>query len=153
MTPVMREKGPIPMAAWVVAGVVVSLALAGMLVVLIRHPPGYVFPLLFLLGVSPVLLGGYVLLVGFVYQDAKRRGMRHVMWTWLAILVPNGIGIVLYFLLREPIPVFCSACGAPAQRGFAFCSRCGIGMAPACTKCQKVCQTGWSHCPYCGTGL
>jgi hypothetical protein len=152
MTPVIREKGAIPLTAWAVAAGVVALALTGLLFVAMRHG-GNPIPLMLFLAVGPLFLGGYVLLVGFVYQDAKRRGMRYVMWTWLAILVPNGIGIILYFLLRDPIPVFCSACGAPAQPGFAFCSRCGIGMAPACPKCHKVCQAGWSHCPYCGTNL
>ncbi len=38
-----------------------------------------------------------ILLIGFVYADAKRRGMRHVMWTLLAIFIPDAIGIILYF--------------------------------------------------------
>ncbi len=33
----------------------------------------------------------YVLLIGFVYVDAKRRGMRYVMWTLLAIFIPNTL--------------------------------------------------------------
>ena len=44
-----------------------------------------------------------VLLIGYVNADARRRGMRYVMWTWLAILIPNAIGIILYFVLREPL--------------------------------------------------
>ena len=103
MTPVIREKGAIPLTAWAVAAAVVALALTGLLFVAMRHG-GNPIPLMLFLAVGPLFLGGYVLLVGFVYQDAKRRGMRYVMWTWLAILVPNGIGIILYFLLRDPIP-------------------------------------------------
>ena len=152
MTPVIREKASIPIAAWVVAVVVVALALIGVVFALTRHS-GFVFPAVLLLLIGPAILGGYALLIGYVYADAKRRNMRYVMWTWLAILVPNGIGIILYFLLRDPWPVYCSRCGAVAQAGFAFCSHCGVGMAPACPNCHKVCQTGWTHCPYCGGNL
>jgi hypothetical protein len=152
MTPVVRKKSAIPIPAFVAALIVAGVALAGVIFV-IGHHPGDVFPLVLLLAIGPLFLGGYVLLIGYVYQDAKSRGMRYVMWTWLAILVPNGIGIILYFLLRDPYPVFCSACGAPAKAGFAYCSRCGVGMAPACPKCHKVCESGWTHCPYCGTNL
>ena len=35
-----------------------------------------------------------VLVVGYVYADAKRRGMRYVMWTWLAALIPKGMRAV-----------------------------------------------------------
>lgn len=152
MTPVVREKGSIPIAAWVVASSLAAVTLLAMLFVVVRHT-GHIFPVMLAMMIGPLILGGYALLIGYVYSDAKRRGMRYVMWTWLAILVPNGIGIILYFLLREPVPVYCSTCGAPAQAGFAFCSQCGVGMAPACPKCHKVCQAGWSHCPYCGSNL
>src|SRR3954466_5801416 len=42
------------------------------------------------------------LLAGYVYADASRRGMPPIPWTALALLVPNGLGFVLYFLLRKP---------------------------------------------------
>jgi len=63
------------------------------------------FFLLSLIGVA--FLGAFVLLVGYVFGDAKRRGMNHVLWTLLAIFIPNAIGIILYFILRDPIPVPC----------------------------------------------
>jgi hypothetical protein len=153
MTPVVRQKGSIPIAAWVVAAILAGVSLLGVMFVLSRHGGGGFFPAFLLFLIGPAILSGYALLVGYVYADAKRRNMRYVMWTWLAILVPNGIGIILYFLLRDPWPVYCSRCGAPAQAGFAFCSQCGAGMAPACPNCHKICQTGWTHCPYCGGTL
>jgi hypothetical protein len=51
----------------------------------------------------------WVALIGYVYGDAKRRQMRYVMWTLLAIFVPNAIGIILYFIL----PTLCRS-RAPA---------------------------------------
>ena len=45
----------------------------------------------------------YGLLVSYIYGDARRRGMRHVLWTVIAAAVPNGLGFIAYFLLREPL--------------------------------------------------
>ena len=41
-----------------------------------------------------VFLAFYVLLIGYVNGDARRRGMRYVMWTLLAMFIPNAIGII-----------------------------------------------------------
>src|SRR5713101_8193561 len=51
-----------------------------------------------------LLVFALILLVGYVFADARRREMRYVMWTWLAALIPDGIGIILYFILRDPLP-------------------------------------------------
>jgi hypothetical protein len=48
-----------------------------------------------------VFLGFYVLLIGYISRDAKRRGMSVMIWTLVAIFVAHGLGIVLYFLLRQ----------------------------------------------------
>ena len=54
------------------------------------------------LGVGTIA-AAFVLLAGYVYADAARRGMPPIPWTALAVLIPNGVGFVLYFLLRKPI--------------------------------------------------
>ena len=74
----------------------------------------------------------WILLIGYVNADAKRRQMRYVMWTLLAIFVPNAIGIILYFLLRDPLPRPCPACGKSAGGTFSFCPYCGSGLALSC---------------------
>ena len=66
----------------------------------------------------------YVLLAGYVYADASRRGMPAIAWTALTVLVPNAIGFVLYFLLRKPIVHPCPNCGCGVAQDAAFCSRC-----------------------------
>ncbi len=71
------------------------------------------------------LMAGYVLLAGYVYGDAARRGMPPIPWTLLAVLVPNCLGFVLYFLLRKPLVGFCPDCGCGNTLDAAFCSRCG----------------------------
>ena len=53
--------------------------------------------------VGGAAVAAYLLLIGYVNQDAKRRDMGQVLWTLLVILIPNGIGFLAYFLLRKPI--------------------------------------------------
>ena len=93
------------------------------------------------------------LLVGYVYSDAKRRGMRYVMWTWLAALIPNAIGIILYFVLRDPLLQPCARCGDQARAGFAFCPKCGGPLSRACPQCRRAVEPGWTHCARCGAPL
>jgi Double zinc ribbon len=103
--------------------------------------------------VGVAFLGAYVLLVGYVFADARRRGMKHVLWTLLAIFIPNAIGIILYFILRDPIPVPCPACGTPARKGHAFCAGCGAAVRTACPQCRQPIETGWRNCARCGAAL
>jgi len=65
-----------------------------------------------------LFVAAFVALIGYVYGDAKRRQMRYVMWTLLAFLIPHGIGLILYFVLRGPLPKpspggTCAYCGQP----------------------------------------
>jgi hypothetical protein len=110
-------------------------------------------PLLFasLLGVA--FLGGYVLLVGYVYGDARRRGMNQVLWTLLAIFIPNAIGIILYFILRDPVATPCPSCATPAKKGHAFCACCGTAVRTACPSCHQPVEPGWRNCAHCGAPL
>jgi hypothetical protein len=103
--------------------------------------------------VGIAFLGAYVLLVGYVYGDARRRGMKHVMWTLLAIFIPNAIGIILYFILRDPLPVPCPSCHAPARKGHAFCACCGAAMSTACPACRRPIEASWRNCAHCGAAL
>jgi RNA polymerase subunit RPABC4/transcription elongation factor Spt4 len=99
----------------------------------------------------PAVLVTYVLLIGYVYSDSKRRGMRHVMWTLLAMFVPNALGIILYFLLRDPMPSPCPNCGFLAAGGFSYCPQCGSELLRVCRVCKKKIEPGWANCAYCGT--
>lgn len=67
----------------------------------------------------------YFLLAGYIYSDAVRRGMPPIPWTALAVLIPNCVGFVLYFLLRKPILHPCPGCGRGVFPDAAFCPRCG----------------------------
>jgi RNA polymerase subunit RPABC4/transcription elongation factor Spt4 len=100
-----------------------------------------------------LVLFAWVLLIGYVYADARRRGMRYVLWTWLAILVPNAIGILLYFVLRDPLPKTCPQCAALVGANHVFCPSCGTPMQPTCPSCGRGVEPGWSNCPHCGAKL
>ena len=106
----------------------------------------------FCLGV-PLFVMAAILLIGYINADARRRGMRYVMWTLLAIFLFNGIGIILYFILRDPLQVYCSRCGAGVQASHAFCPRCGASVQPSCQACHRAIQSGWTHCAWCGNQL
>ena len=103
--------------------------------------------------VGVALAGAYVLLVGYVYGDARRRGMNSVLWTLLAIFIPNAIGIILYFILRDPIPVPCPGCGMPAKKGQAYCAGCGAAVRAACPQCHQPVEPGWRNCTRCGASF
>jgi predicted amidophosphoribosyltransferase len=78
--------------------------------------------------------------------------MRHVFWVWLA-LVPYFIGVILYFILRDPLPTPCPKCGAAAPQAFAFCPGCGASIHPICSQCGKTLQQEWANCPHCGNRI
>jgi hypothetical protein len=144
----------IPRPAWVVAGFLIVLVVLPLLLGPMRFdeelrqwPP---IAKVGLIVVAPVFIVVYAMLVGFIYADAKRRRMRHVMWAWLA-LVPYFIGVILYFILRDPLPASCPQCGTAVPQAFAFCPGCGNSVHPVCSQCGKSLQPEWKNCPHCGS--
>jgi hypothetical protein len=87
-----------------------------------HHAPGFGAILGFGMG---AVVAGFILLAGYVFADAARRGMPPIPWTLLTLLIPNGLGFVLYFLLRKPIVHPCSRCGHGVAPDAAFCPKCG----------------------------
>jgi RNA polymerase subunit RPABC4/transcription elongation factor Spt4 len=114
-------------------------------------PPAALRLLLGILGGT--LLGCYVLLIGYVNRDAGRRSMSRLLWTLIAIFVPNGLGIVLYFVLRKPRTANCPQCHTEIEPGFSFCPRCRNRLQPVCPHCQRSVNPGDTFCPYCGGAL
>ena len=114
-------------------------------------------PLSWLLGAmglaAGIFVAGYFLLLGYVTRDARRRGMSVLVWTLVAIFIPNGLGILLYFILRQPLQTLCPQCGSRVQMGFHFCPACGHRMGLSCPKCQRAVSGADAFCPYCGAGL
>lgn len=152
-----QEWDLIPGATFVVAGLVYLAYLTLMGFIWLAGPIAEgeaIHPILwgwfFLTAVLGVLMVPFVLLVGYVWADAKRRGMNAVLWVLLAIFIPNAIGIILYFILRDPLPLPCPSCGTPCGKDQAFCAACGTSVRPACPQCRQPVQEGWTHCGRCG---
>lgn len=67
----------------------------------------------------------WLLALGYIYADAKRRSMPPVLWLAIVIIVPNMIGFILYFALRKPLLSACVNCGQGITPGQKFCPSCG----------------------------
>jgi hypothetical protein len=47
------------------------------------------------------------------------------LWTLLVGVIPNLIGFLLYFALRQPLLAACSSCGGQIGKSQRFCPTCG----------------------------
>ena len=79
-------------------------------------------------GIAGIGAGCYLLFVGYISRDAKRRRMSALLWTLVAILIPHGLGVILYFLLRQPLRADCPKCASAVYAGFNFCPRCSYEL-------------------------
>jgi len=95
-------------------------------------------------------LAFYFLFLGYVNRDAGRRGMNRALWTFIALLVPNGIGFILYFVMRKPLQLPCPHCGATVDPAATYCTACGKAVKPACAHCGAPLRPGDAFCPACG---
>ena len=141
----------LPTWAWVLAGIAFVAAQLFFDVYLAQqpHPPSaWVRPLM---GLAAGLGAGcFLLLLGYINRDAKRRGMNPILWTLVALLIPNALGILLYFVLRQPRRSVCPQCGHAVQIEFNFCPQCNCKLSPSCPQCQHVINAADVYCPYCG---
>jgi double zinc ribbon protein len=106
-------------------------------------------------GVS-LCLAILIFMVGYVNQDAKRRGMNNTLWTLLVlILMPAWVflGFIIYFLMREPMPYPCPQCGNSVGARFNFCPNCKCNLHPSCSNCKREIAETDKFCPYCGNDL
>jgi hypothetical protein len=151
-----QELRIIPGLAWLV-GVLLYLGFVCFSITMMRTDPQLrIWPVwgqAMFTALIPLLLVPYVALVGYVNADARRRGMRYRLWTLLAIFIPNALGFILYFVLREPLMSPCPQCATLVKQGYAFCPKCGAAVASVCPQCRRRVETNWSHCAACGTAL
>jgi len=95
-------------------------------------------------------LASYILLVGYVSRDVKRRNMSAALWMLIVVVMPGGIGAVVYFLLRQPILIRCPNCTTELTAGVHFCPQCRFQVAPVCGQCFRGVQITDAYCPQCG---
>jgi hypothetical protein len=152
---VRDELGLIPWWAWVLAAAVftgVQLLFHWAAWPWEANPPALLFRLLFpvFLGVMPAF---WMLLVGYVNGDAARRGMGRLLWTLVVIVIPSGIGFILYFVLRQPVQGGCPGCGGAVDARANYCPQCRHTFHQTCRVCRGTVGPADRYCATCGADL
>ena len=91
-----------------------------------------------------------MLMVGYISQDTKRRAMRARLWILVCLLLPGGVGAVLYFLLRAPLVALCPACSTQVDAAFHFCPQCAYQLLASCRQCFGTMGLTDRFCVRCG---
>jgi len=102
------------------------------------------------------LFACFLLMLGYVNRDAKRRGMNSTLWTLLVLVLSPGyvgIGFIIYFLIREPLPYPCPRCRQLVGPRFNFCPNCKCDLHPSCPNCKHEIAETDKFCPYCSYEL
>src|SRR6266851_3527552 len=93
------------------------------------------------------------LLVGYVSRDVRRRRMPAGLWMLIVVVMPGGIGAVVYFLLRQPMMTPCPHCSTEITSSVHFCPQCQFQLAPVCGRCFRGVQITDVYCTQCGHDL
>ncbi len=137
--------------------VIAILAFAAMQYVfhgVLPHHKHEMLPMRLLMGYSwGTLVASYVLLVGYVSRDVRRRNMPPALWMLIVIVMPGGIGAVVYFLLRSPMLSRCPHCSTEIDANYHFCPQCQFQMAPVCGRCFRGVEITDAFCKQCGHDL
>lgn len=145
--------------AWSIAGALLAFAAMEYVMWIVvpshrHHPPSVPFGFRVYFNISISALAGlYVLMVGYISRDSPRRGMSTTMWTVVCVVIPSGIGAVLYFLLRQPVLSLCPACGSRIESDYHFCPQCSWQVAPCCGNCHRTARITDLYCVHCGHHL
>jgi hypothetical protein len=143
---------------WAVAGALLAFALVEyyfwvVLPVHRQHPSALPFALRFYLLLSWGLLAALsILVIGYISNDAPRRGMSAGLWM-IGVIIPGGIGAALYFLLRQPILASCPACGAHIESDYHYCPQCAYQVTACCGRCYRSARITDIYCVHCGHEL
>lgn len=103
-----------------------------------------------------LLLSATMFMFGYVYRDAKRRDMNPALWTIVVLILSPGygiLGLIIYLLIREPLPYPCPKCATSVSARFNFCPSCKTNLHPSCAHCQREVSDTDKFCPYCGNDL
>jgi hypothetical protein len=100
-----------------------------------------------------LLAAVYFLMVGYISRDAPRRAMSSRFWMILCLVMPGGMGAVLYFLLRQPEVSRCPACSTQVQSDFHFCPQCNYQLTASCGHCFRTVRSTDQFCTQCGHEL
>jgi len=121
---------------------------------ILPHHKAELLPMRLLMGYSwGTAFASYVLLVGYVSRDVRRRRMPAGLWMLIVVVMPGGIGAVVYFLLRQPMMTPCPHCSTELPAGVHFCPQCQFQLAPVCGRCFRGVQITDVYCTQCGHDL
>jgi hypothetical protein len=122
------------------------------LVLVPRDPNPKPLPLVIFWGVMVgFFFSFYMLMIGYVNRDAKRRGMNSALWTLIMVLLlASGIGFIVYFLLRQPVVLSCPKCSEKVESSFNFCPKCHFQLNPMCPECRHAVRPADNYCAHCG---
>jgi hypothetical protein len=95
-------------------------------------------------------LASYILMLGYVSRDVRRRNMPAALWLLIVLVMTGGIGFVVYFLLRQPIMTRCPNCTTELAASVHFCPQCQFQVAPVCGQCFRGVQITDVYCAQCG---
>jgi len=102
------------------------------------------------------IVASLIFMIAYVNRDASRRGMNSALWTILVIVfLPTWgiIGLIIYLLMREPMPYQCPQCGSTVGARFNFCPNCKCNLHPSCPQCKREIAETDKFCPFCGYDL
>jgi hypothetical protein len=138
----------------VILAIVLFLAMQYIFHVVMPHHKHELLPLRVMMGYAwGTLVASYALLLGYVSRDVKRRGMSAGLWMLVCVVLPGGIGAVVYFMLRQPILSCCPNCSTSVDATYHFCPQCQFQMAPVCGICHRGVKITDAYCTQCGHDL
>lgn len=114
---------------------------------------GSIVAILMMVGIMIIPIGLIIALGVVVYKDAKAHHMSAGLWTAVAILAPNFIGVIIYLVVRsnqEKIYT-CSNCGVDVKEDYNMCPNCKSMFEKICHVCKRAISNDVAYCPYCGT--
>ncbi len=143
---------------WSIAAAIFAFALMQYLFWIVfpqgrHHPPAPIGLRLYIALSWGALASLYMLTIGYVSNDSPRRGMNARIWMLICLVMPGGIGAVLYFLLRQPVISLCPACGTPVQSEYHFCPQCAYQVSASCGNCYRSVRITDLYCVHCGHDL
>ena len=141
--------------AWsIVLAVVIFVGMQYIFHGMLPHHRHEMLPMRLMMGYTwGALFASYVLLLGYVSRDVQRRGMSPGLWMLVCVILPGGIGAVVYFMLRQPILQKCPNCATSMDASFHFCPQCQFQVAPVCGVCHRGVKITDVFCTQCGHDL
>ena len=138
----------------IVLAIVVFAAAQYLFHFVLPHPKPQMLPMRLMMSYScGTLLASYVLMVGYVSRDVRRRNMPAALWMLIVIIMPGGVGAVVYFLLRQPMLTRCPHCTTEIASTYHFCPQCQFQMFPVCGVCHRGVKITEAFCTQCGHDL